>query len=89
MAEGFGATQLGDHANPREYLRGSRSIRSTLTTMNRLGVRQMAVVEDEDPSRLAGILSMSDVMRAILNAEQGADSARARSVPSTVTPFPL
>jgi CIC family chloride channel protein len=74
VAEGQGATPLREHARLREYLHTGQSLRDALDAMNRLGVRQMAVVDDKDRERLAGILAMSDVMRALLATEAAPDS---------------
>ena len=72
--EGQGSSPLRDHVRLREYLHTGQSLRDALDTMNRLGVRQLAVTEELDRARLAGILSMSDVMRALLASEQSAES---------------
>ncbi|NUO47651.1 MAG: CBS domain-containing protein [Polyangiaceae bacterium] len=79
-AEGEGEVRLGDQARLREYLHTGQTLRDALSAMSRLGVRQMVVVEETDRTRLAGILSMSDVMRAALAAEPGPES-RATSTP--------
>lgn len=81
-AEGELDVPLGDHAKNREFLHTGQSLRDALSAMNRLGVRQMVVVHETDRRTLAGILSMSDVMRAALLAEAQAEVA------STQTPMP-
>ncbi|NUP07429.1 MAG: CBS domain-containing protein [Polyangiaceae bacterium] len=84
-AEGEDGSPLGAQARMREYLHTEQTLRDALSAMNRLGVRQMVVVEQTDRSRVAGILSMSDVMRAALAAEPPPDS-RATSTPISVLP---
>jgi len=74
VAEGHGATTLAEHVRLREYLHTGQSLRDALDSMNRLGVRQMAVVDEADRSKVAGILAMSDVMRALLLSETSPDS---------------
>ncbi len=81
-ASGKSEDRLGLHAREREYLKTDHSLRHALSTMNRLSVRQMTVVDNRDPSRLAGILTMSDVMRAAVAAEPAAESR------ATLTPTP-
>ncbi len=68
-AEGANTTMLSEFARPREYLRPSESLRRALEAMSRLGVRQMAVVADDEPNALIGILAMSDVMRTMIGIE--------------------
>lgn len=82
-AEGELDTRLAEHAKNREFLHTGQSLRDALNAMNRLGVRQMVVVHESDRRTLAGILSMSDVMKAALLAE-----AQAEMVPSQ-TPMPI
>lgn len=79
FAEGLGPTRVGEHASLREYIHAGQTLRDALSAMNRLGLRQMVVVDEADRARVAGILSMSDVMRAALVAEP----------PSTATPMPV
>lgn len=83
-AEGAGTDPLADHARIREVLHTAQTLRDALEVMNRLGLRQMAVVEHADRATVAGVLAMSDVMRALLVAEPAPDS-----VSATGTPYPL
>ena len=46
--------------------------------MNRLGSGQLAVVDEETHTRLVGILSMSDVVRVLLQAEERSEGASSR-----------
>lgn len=69
-AEGSASDLVGEHARLREYLREGDSLHDALTTMNRLGVRHLSVVDDAQHRRLVGVLGMSDVVRALLEAEQ-------------------
>jgi len=80
-AEGQAATSVGEHARLREYLHTGQTLRDALSAMNRVGARQMVVVEESDRTRIAGILSMSDVMRAALVAEPPASRNGALATP--------
>ena len=85
-AEEKGADAIAPHARLREYLRARQSLRDGLATMQRLGLSQMAVVDDVEHQRLVGILAMSDVMRVIFRherLEEGPSSA------STATPLAI
>lgn len=73
-AEGRGDELLVDHARIREYLRPLQSLGDALASMQRLGVRQMLVVDERDSTTLRGVLTMSDVMRALLIAESAPES---------------
>lgn len=81
-AEGATADRVGDHARLREYLGAAQSLHQALKTMNRLGVRHLSVVDDAEHRHLVGILTMSDVVRLLLRAEQG------DGPPSIATPLP-
>lgn len=70
VAEGAGAETTGAQARMREFLRVGQSLRDALAAMHRLNIRQMCVVADSNPTRLLGVLTMSDVMRAALAAER-------------------
>lgn len=87
-AEGRGQDFVGSHARVREYLVSDAPLGDALTAMNRLGVRQMAVVDHAEHGLLVGIVSMSDVMRALLSAERGEPVAAVR-VRQTETNIPI
>jgi CIC family chloride channel protein len=70
VAEGMGAETTHSQARVREFLRAGQTLRDALSAMHRLGIRQMCVVDDELPTRLMGVLTMSDVTRAALLAER-------------------
>lgn len=70
VAEGQGQATTRSEARVREFLRPSQSLRDALAAMNRLGIRQMCVVDDDEPTKVLGVLTMSDVMRAALLAER-------------------
>ena len=64
LALGQGAELVGAQAQPEEYLQAEQSLVDAVARMHELGSRQMVVVSSDDPKRLAGILAMSDIMRA-------------------------
>lgn len=66
------ARLVGHLLRPREYLRPDQPLAEAVVKMNELGVRQMAVVAEDDPTRLLGLLAMSDVMRAQARASMAA-----------------
>ncbi|MFO0611873.1 MAG: chloride channel protein [Polyangiaceae bacterium] len=82
VAEGSGADPVSDHARVREYLGAGQTLHEALSTMNRLGLRHLSVVDDAQHRHLVGILSMSDVVQVLLRAEQAEGPA------STGTPIP-
>jgi len=84
VAEGAGPQQLVDHARMREVLHTGQTLRDALEVMDRLGLRQMVVVERANRTAVAGVLAMTDVMRALLVAEPAPDS-----VSATGTPYPI
>jgi CIC family chloride channel protein len=73
VADGAGGDRVDAHARLREYLRAGEPLRDALSTMNRLGVRQMAVVDDVEHKHLVGIIAMSDIVRVLLRAEDRID----------------
>ncbi|MCC7382753.1 MAG: chloride channel protein [Deltaproteobacteria bacterium] len=85
-AAGSGTTRLAEFVRPREYLRPADTLRRALETMGQLGVRQMGVVDDAEATHLVGVISMSDVMRAMLRAE-GASGAFPPSNSTTTIPI--
>ena len=85
LAEGHGDTAVGGHVRPREYLSPDQPMLDAVVRMNKLGVRQMAVVDtEENPPRLVGMFAMSDVMRA--HASAAGESLAPMQVPSAVDP---
>ncbi len=87
-AEGSGGHQLVDYARVREVLHTAQSLRDALEVMNRLGLRQMVVVERANRGTVAGMLAMSDVMRALLVAEPAPESMSATGTPYPMPPPP-
>lgn len=80
LAEGHGDTAVALHVRPREYLGPEQPMLDAVVRMNKLGVRQMAVVDvDASPPRLVGMFAMSDVMRAH-------SSAAGETIPPLQTP---
>jgi hypothetical protein len=73
LAGGQGETLLREHARALEYLRADELLVDAVVRMNRLGARQMAVIA-ADGGKLLGMLAMSDVMRAHVDA--AADAQR-------------
>lgn len=74
VAERAGAETTRSQARVREFLRAGQNLREALAAMHRLGIRQMCVVDDDSPTSLVGVLTMSDVTRAALAAERSATS---------------
>ncbi|MFO0615844.1 MAG: chloride channel protein [Polyangiaceae bacterium] len=70
-AEGSGASPIIEHARLRDVLTPTQTLHDALGTMNRLGIRQLSVVDDAEARRLVGVLAMSDVVEVLLRAEQG------------------
>jgi CIC family chloride channel protein len=69
-AEGQGAAPVVAHARAETYLRADVALVDAVAQMSGLSARQMAVV-DGPTNRLAGMLAMSDVMRAHAWAADG------------------
>jgi len=90
QAEGAGATPLGDVADRRAALRPDQPLLAALLQMERHETRQMAVLERGGPARLAGILTMSDLVRAQARAVRGdgPDSAALSEVRETLDDGP-
>lgn len=83
VAEGAGADTTRSWARIREFLRAKQSLRDGLSAMQRLGLDEMCVVDDDAPSQLVGILTIRDVTRAVLAADR---SATMTPPPPTATP---
>lgn len=64
LAEGGPAGRVKDQLRSRETLRADQPLIDAIARMNKLGVRQMAVVDSLDPKALVGMFAMSDVVRA-------------------------
>lgn len=64
VAEGLGSDPVRSHARVERYLDADLSLGEAVVIMNGLGARQMAVTSALNSGRLAGVLAMSDVMRA-------------------------
>jgi len=88
LADGATSDTLGDHARLREYLRDGQNLRDALSAMNRLGVRQLAVIDDAEERHLVGILAMTDVVRVLLKAEERADEVPPSRIPPPVSSRP-
>ncbi len=71
VAEGAGAELVRAQLTHREVLTGSQPLHDAVVRMNKLGVRQMAVVDADDGARLVGMFAMSDVVRAHASADEG------------------
>lgn len=71
VAEGRGDLPVASQSRPETYLQSDMPLVDAVATMNAVGARQMAVVEpSHGQSRLAGVLAMSDVMRAHTHAAE-------------------
>lgn len=75
VAEGGGDETVRAQLTPREHLRAGQPLHDAIVRMNKLGVRQMAVVDADDPGRLVGMFAMSDVIRAHAEAEDDEDKS--------------
>lgn len=85
LAEGQGDTPLRQHVRPREYLAPDQPMLEAVVRMNKLGVRQMAVVRSDGPRPvLVGMFAMSDVMRA--HARAAGESLAPMQVPMPTDP---
>jgi CBS domain-containing protein len=71
LAAGQGGNRLREYTRPRDYLQADTPLVEAVLHMNRVGARQMAVVDDDN--ELSGMLAMSDVMRAHVQAAARAD----------------
>lgn len=68
LAKARGEASVGEHTRAEEPLRADTPLVEAIVRMNKLGARQMVVVDAEHGSRVAGVLAMSDVMRAHADA---------------------
>jgi signal-transduction protein with cAMP-binding, CBS, and nucleotidyltransferase domain len=74
LAERAGDDPISKLLGAREYLKNDQPLHEAVIRMNKLGVRQMAVVDASDATQLVGMFSTSDVIRAHARA---ADTAHA------------
>lgn len=79
QAEGRGGEPILEHARLRGSLVPGQSLRAALTTMDRIGVRLMMVVDDPQRMHLVGVLSMSDVVHVLLRFEEASDPRSSRT----------
>ncbi len=63
-AEGHGETRIDECVRKDETLTDHQSLVDAVARMHALGARQMLVVDMDAPTRLVGMLAMSDVVRA-------------------------
>jgi CBS domain-containing protein len=86
-AEGRGADQVAEHVRLREYAREGQTLHEVLGAMQRLGVRQLCVIDDAGLRHVVGIIAMGDVVRAMLRAEErNAPDAPPSSRGASITP---
>ena len=64
LAENRGEEPVRTFARVEELLRPEHPLVEAIVLMNKVGARQLAVVDAEDTTRVIGVLAMSDVMRA-------------------------
>lgn len=83
IAEGAGERAAGDVARRKEHAAPDEPLLRAVARMQRLGVRQLPVLERGSPT-LIGMLAMSDVLRAQVRSEQGGDAATSADRGSTV-----
>jgi CIC family chloride channel protein len=83
LAEGKGAMPAGAVADPDSYVYATDRLTRAVVRMNKQGVRQLAAI-DRDSRTLAGIVSMSDAMRAQATALAAADDPDVSIVPHPI-----
>jgi chloride channel protein, CIC family len=81
LAEGGGRRKVGELAERGDQVFPDQPLVRAVVRMNHSGARQLAVVSRDDDRRLAGILTMTDVVRA-----QARAALDAGEVERTVTP---
>ncbi len=86
IAEGRGAAPVVEHARRKEHVHPDETLLRAVARMQRLGARQLAVVE-RGTGKLAGILAMSDVLRAQVRASEPDERASRESI-DTLSPSP-
>jgi predicted transcriptional regulator len=88
VAEGRGDLCVASECRAEKYLESDMPLVDAVAMMSSLSARQMAVVApSKGQSRLAGVLAMSDVMRAHTKAAEGfrvSDSPEGASVRAAV-----
>ncbi|MDQ3907728.1 MAG: chloride channel protein [Acidobacteriota bacterium] len=70
-AEGHGARPVRHFAERAEHVFADQPLVDAVVLMNRADARQLAVLSRADETRLAGLLTMSDIVRAHAHAAQG------------------
>ncbi|HEX7478119.1 MAG TPA: chloride channel protein [Polyangiales bacterium] len=83
LAQGQGDELVRAQAQPEPYLYAEQSLVDAVVRMHELGARQMVVVQSAEPHPLAGILAMSDVMRAHALAAGAGEGSAAHGAPPT------
>jgi CIC family chloride channel protein len=81
LAEGGGRRKVGELAERGDQVFPDQPLVRAVVRMNHSGARQLAVVSRDDDRRLAGILTMTDVVRA-----QARAALDAGEIERTVTP---
>lgn len=72
-AEGGGAREIGQLAEPSAHVFPDQPLVHAVVLMDRARARQLVVLNREDETRLAGLLTMSDIVRAHAQAAQSAE----------------
>jgi len=85
LAEGAGDELVRDQLYVREYLYPDQALTHAVVRMSALEVRQMVVVERDDPTHLLGMLTMSDIMRAHAEAASGEEDGSELPDPAKVS----
>jgi CIC family chloride channel protein len=75
LAEGDGARAVGELVEAVAPVFAGEPLVRAVVRMERTNMRQLPVVEADEPARLVGLLTMSDVVRAQARAAREADGA--------------
>jgi CIC family chloride channel protein len=72
-AEDGDAREIGQLVEPSAHVFPDQPLVHAVVLMDRVGARQLVVLNRDDATRLAGLLTMSDIVRAHAQAAQGAE----------------
>ncbi|HEX2675783.1 MAG TPA: chloride channel protein [Polyangiales bacterium] len=72
LAQSAGDELVQALAQAEEHMTESQSLVDAVARMHEIGARQMVVVAESDPTRLVGMIAMSDIVRAHALAVNGA-----------------
>jgi CIC family chloride channel protein len=80
-AEGNALVAVRDVLSPRVGVTVDEPLVRAMVRMNQLGTRQLPVLDREEPTKLVGLITMSDVVLAQGRAAELSDAGRPSSVP--------